>query len=317
MGKSIRLVVSCTDRKRMPASRELQLRNHPNDLDERAERWVESIANSDEVTLPAAEMYKGEHWSVVEEATRSTVAGGLEVELWIASAGYGLIRGTDHIASYGATFATGSPDSVTRKQSSSDPSLDAAEWWNHLIVRKRKVRAPSSITELAAADTSSPILLALSSSYVRAVESDLLQAADLLDSPGQLLLVSAGSSKASLNHVRVPTDARFQHAFGGSRLSLNIRVAKHVIENSPQHNWNGAEVRQLLERELAQQPDVVQYHRKALSDDAVRKFIAKELSRDSGASQSRLLRRLRDRNLACEQKRFGQLYLSVREGVAT
>ena len=64
---------------------------------------------------------------------------------------------------------------------------------------------------------------------------------------------------------------------------------------------------------LAEQPAIPQYDRQPLSDASVRRFIVRQLAADGELTHSRLLRQLRDQNMACEQKRFARLYRETRE----
>ena len=59
---------------------------------------------------------------------------------------------------------------------------------------------------------------------------------------------------------------------------------------------------------LEEQPELVKYERKTMSDDEVMEYIAGEISRNPKLKASPLLRKLRDSGRACEQKRFGRLY---------
>jgi hypothetical protein len=313
--QTVRLVVSCTDRKRLAAPPDLQLRSYPGDLEDRAAAWKRRLRNPTGDRVPAIDLYQGEHWSVVRDIDRTALPSGTRLDLWIASAGYGLVRSSEMVESYGATFASGALDSIARAADASDSSEAARWWWEHLA--DRVSNAPTTLKDLAASSPSSPIVVALSGSYVRAVRDDLLAASAQLADHSQLLLVSAGSSERELAGMRVPVDARFQHELGGSRLSLNTRVAKLIVEEAPALNWNGTAIRRLLAGRLERQEDVVRYDRKPLSDDEVRAFIERQLAADRSASRTTLLRRLRDQNLACEQKRFGRLYTSVLQGAAT
>ncbi len=313
MTPSVRIVVSCTDRKSVRPDECLQLRNYSDDLTDRADAWLARIAEPDSATLPATDLYQGEHWRIVQQLESTATASGVDVEVWVASAGYGLIHSTTQIESYAATFATRVEDSITRSTSSSDPEEDAAYWWRRLMDRPRGNGEPASLTELAATDPGAPMVVALSGAYVRAAQADLLAAAEALDDPGQLLLVS-GDDRRALRRHRLPADARLQQALGGARVSLNARVVRLLVETSSQHSWDPAQIRSLLVASLAQQPDLVRYDRRPLTDSEVEEFIRRELADQGPAAQTVLLRRLRDRNLACEQKRFGKLYRRVVEG---
>jgi hypothetical protein len=310
----VRVVVSCSDRKSAPAGATLQLRNHPDDLAARADAWLHRINEPEGNLTPATDLYKGEHWHVVRQFGASGAANGVDVEVWVASAGYGLIHTEVAIESYAATFATRGVDSITRAGSTANPEQDATYWWTRLTSRPERHNGATSLAALAATDPTSPLLIALSGSYVRAVHHDLLQAAQLLGDPGQLLLVT-GDDRLAIRPFRLPIDARLQHVLGGARGSLNARVVRLLLETTASHGWDGARIRAQLSALLSELPGIVQFNRQTMGDSDIEEFIRTEIAAGGLVAQTLLLRRLRDRNMACEQKRFGHLYRRVVEGV--
>lgn len=317
MPPAVRVVVSCTDRKKSKVPAELQLRGYPSDLPARASAWIRRLENPSEAREPASDLYQGEHWAVVKELPDAAACVETFIEVWVASAGYGLIRFGDLVEPYSATFTPGAEDAVTRRGDQSDSSANAQYWWRRLAERTRPDQVPSTLAALAASDRRATLIVALSGSYVRAIRRDLEVAATELLDPCQLLLVSGGTPGASFNRLQVPVDARFQHTLGGTRMSLNVRVAKRIVELAPEHGWDGRMVRQLMAAELEQHPEIVRYERHKLSDEEVVAFIEESLANEPTASRSSLLRRLRDLDMACEQKRFGQLFDQTTQKVAS
>ena len=57
-----------------------------------------------EQTLPAGEMYSGEHFVRLMKGIKLAREAGIIIDLWILSAGYGLIPETQRITGYDATF---------------------------------------------------------------------------------------------------------------------------------------------------------------------------------------------------------------------
>ncbi len=307
-------MVSCADRKRAPAGATLQLRNYTEDLVARADAWIQRISTPESTPCPATDLYQGDHWHVVRQFDASGAANELDVEIWVASAGYGLIRSETQIEPYAATFATRGVDSITRSGSLADPEHDATYWWSRLTGRPRIDNRAASLAALAAEDPKAPLLIALSGSYVRAVQYDLLEAAQLLSDPGQLLLVT-GDDRLAVRPFRLPVDARLQRVLGGARGSLNARVVRLLLDTTATHRWDGARIRAQLSAFLSQLPELDHFNRQPMSDCEIEEFIRTEIATGGPIPQSRLLRRLRDQNMACEQKRFGKLYRRVVEGV--
>jgi hypothetical protein len=236
---------------------------------------------------------------------------GCIAEVWIVSAGYGLVPISANLESYSATFSPGSDDSVA--QSKFD-QRDNQAWWGLLASwRNRDLQGPRNLTELALQDTSSPMIVALSKTYLQAVLHDLADAAEAMGKKADLLLVSTGTPPDGLEEVQLPCDARFLTSLGGSRTSLNARVADRIIATSDRHEFDSAKVRNLLQKDLDRSKDILRYDRRKQTDFEIQHWIRTRLN--VGAfSRSSLLRELRDTGFACEQRRFAGLYDEVIAG---
>jgi hypothetical protein len=103
-----------------------------------------------------------------------------------------------------------------------------------------------------------------------------------------------------------------QTALGGARRSLNTRLAAKIIRESRQPP-RATSLKRRFQKLLSEQPPIQKYNRKQLSDDEVKAFIRKQLRVGPNLQHSPLLRMLRDFNMACEQKRFANLYREVVE----
>jgi hypothetical protein len=98
---------------------------------------------------------------------------------------------------------------------------------------------------------------------------------------------------------------------GGALTSLNVRVLRAVLAplgEEPLTTENLRSIAAGLDRSSrAVRPG------ENMSTSAVMAYIGTALRTDPTASKSRLLRRLRDEGKACEQKRFGRIFDSVKE----
>ncbi len=235
---------------------------------------------------------------------------GCIAEVWIVSAGYGLVPISANLESYSATFSSGSDDSVVRSKSGQE---DNQAWWDLLTSRQnRNLPGPQNLTELALQNTSAPMIVALSKVYLQAVHHDLTSAAEAMGKKADLMLVSAGTPPGGLEKVQLPCDARFLTSLGGSRTSLNTRVADRIIATSGQHEFDSAKVKDLLQKDLDHSEDLLRYHRRKQTDFEIRNWIRTHLGVDD-CSRSSLLREFRDGGFACEQHRFTRLYEEVAE----
>ena len=290
--------------------RDLRLGTYPTDLHARANRWTRRLESPKTDPFEARRLYQGEHWSVVKRMVDQASDFGCIAEVWIVSAGYGLVPISANLESYSATFSSGSDDSVVRSKSGQE---DNQAWWDLLTSRRnRDLPGPQNLTELALQNTSAPMIVALSKVYLQAVHHDLTSAAEAMGKKADLLLISAGTPPGGLEEVQLPCDARFLTSLGGSRTSLNARVAGRIIATSGAHEFDSAKVKDLLQKDLDHSEDILQYDRRKQTDPEIQDWIRTRLDNDSSCSS--LLRKLRDSGLACEQHRFARLYGEVAEG---
>ena len=302
--------MTCSDRKSVPTLASLRASKLTSGTTERRCReWIELLEASPNST-PAGLLYGGEAWTVL----RSIEPGpGWTVDLWVLSAGYGLVPATAQLAAYSATFSPGKDDTV---MGDGRTRQAAAIWWDTLAKWSGpQPGQPRSITELADSDPRTPIVVAGSRTYVRAIEADLRRAtAD----HSSLFLITAGTAKIEGVH-QVPTDARLSTTLAGSRTSLNARAVKFLLEGAHRHRFEqaslDAEFNALLDRGC-----VKSFDRRPMTDDEVRDFIKSTLGealtcREQVPSKTALLRQLRDSGSACEQRRFGLLYTAVSESL--
>jgi hypothetical protein len=315
MAKSINVVVTCANRKTIPARSQLQLRTlHEARTAKRAERWIRrlSSANGNGAVL-AENLYCGEHWSVVRSIPSVAKKAGRRTRIWICSAGYGLISSESRVHPYNATFAPGDPNSVVKGGEGKDRKRTTKQWWTKLTEWKgpgpEKIR---SLAKLARAYPSDPMLVVASREYLLAVEEDLAEALKELKNPGLLMVVSAGTRQlGNLNANLLPCDARLQNCLGGARVSLNARITRRLIGGSRARTMDVSSAKRYLSELLRLQPAIVRPSRLPVTDDTVVRFIRREKTKRGITSRSKLLRKFRESGRACEQSRFAALYATA------
>lgn len=307
-GARVHLVVTCANRKTRPVPSPLRLRHiRRRTPAARATAWVDQLEGSQEPTLPARDLYAGEHWQVVRDLEQTSAAAGLNATLWVCSAGYGLVPAGAFLRPYGATFTTGHPDSV-----STNPR-DGASWWTALAGWPGpEPTAPRTLQDLARRDPDACFLLALSSVYLAACAEDVQHAAAELASPEHLTIISAGTApRGPLGRHLAPADARLQSALGGTRQSLNVRILTLLMRQpSP---LTRTHLSGTLEGWLKMAPPLVKHERLPRTDAQVAGFIRRRLVTEPDATASRLLREFRDLGFACEQHRFASIYHALEE----
>jgi len=310
------VVVTCTKSKTVPVPVRLKLRAiKRGTVKQRATLWCERLKKSSAERIKVENIYKGDHWSAAKDIRN--LAGGEKFKVWVCSAGYGLLSLEDEVPSYSATFSGSHPDSVVAKSKVSDRRSGLADWWDALCHwPKSNLRPKRSIRHLASESPGVPLVVVGSDEYLFAMQRDLKAALAKLDSPNLLSILSAGCKQLDgLDQNLVPYDARMQNYVGGALRSLNMRVARWALGECGRSRPTNKVLRNKVSKQLKNQPAFAMPIRKPISDDAVRKFILRELNRNAQACHSPLLRKLREQNKACEQKRFANLFHEVKEHV--
>jgi hypothetical protein len=317
MKSRLHIVAPCANRKRMSVPQVLRLQSvRERDLTARARAWCMLLESDPSPTLPAMELYAGDHWTVVRTLRDAGLAAGYETELWILSAGYGLVPAAASLHAYSATFVIGHPDSIAdRNESISAEDLNQT-WW--LLVSEWAGPMPGaarSLQELAARDADAGILTFGSPDYVRAVEKDLSAAAASLRRPERLVVISSrGVRGRCLDSHLIESDAGLQSRVGGCLVSLNARAARLLLEVARVEDWSAGALREQYLAAQSESPSVRARPRRRMSDEETRRFIGAALSKDSNASATALLRQLRQEGRACEQVRFKRLVREAQPG---
>jgi hypothetical protein len=311
MSKTINIVVTCTSRKTRTPLVGLRLRDvHERTIEDRAQKWIDRLSGNGTSEVVASQLYCGEYWSVVRSLPALARDSGITARIWVCSAGYGLISPESQICSYSATFSPYDRDSVTRGFDADLRRSAAQQWW-HSIARWSGPKGSElrSLTAIARRYPRVPLLVVASPDYLQALEQDLSKVVAALSDSGLLLIASAGTRTfGKLTEHLLPCDARLQSYLGGTRGSLNVRIAKRLLQYMGRGPISLELQKSRLRRLLSKQPPLEQYGRRVVTDGEVREFIRLELNKNSGASRNLLLRKFRDSGRACEQSRFAGLY---------
>jgi hypothetical protein len=312
MGRAVNLVVSCSNRKRHETAPGLAASElDGSDVQKRLRTWKERLRTAQAKEYPAENLYMGEHWSVARNIPQDAKNRGWDVRLWICSAGYGLIQPSTRIKPYQAAFSPGSKDYVVPGST----GLGAVQsWWTGACsyVFPREESFPRSLTELAEAFPRTPLIVALSADYLNAVGADLLGVLQYKFFRRYLSIISSGTrgEHHHWNDNLLPCDGRLSASLGGTLTSLNARVARFLFgflaDTQPTVGHmavlvNSIEIRTKVPQSRAQQPD-----------EEVARFIEAGLKKTPLPSKTRLLEEFRAAGNACEQKRFGELYVQLR-----
>jgi len=131
---------------------------------------------------------------------------------------------------------------------------------------------------------------------------------------GEVVMVGGAEDIAGMH--RVPSDRALRAELGGTASSLNLRIARA---------WLGQQDDGVLwdthaERRWTKWCHSVRreerYDRIPAGDTEIVEAIKQLIALDQTLSATRALRVFRDSGMACEQKRFGRLFRSVKVGMS-
>jgi hypothetical protein len=296
------LITNCAATKRIAAGEPVLLRKWNGSVCQRF-HWWRSAIEKQVPTIAARECYAGDAWT---QAIAAEKVSPSRSQLWVISAGLGLVSADEVISNYSATFVNNELDSVAADL------RGKIDWWNLLVEWRRKSTGIGCITDLASVNPKSVLIVAVSSSYFSVVKDDLISARAALASPDQLLVISAGTRPVkSLGVSLLPIDARFENLVGGARATLNARMLRHIVQEKRNGRIRAPQISEYLSAVATTLDSPRSFERRPLDDKQIAAFIRKRSKSVPRFSASALLRILRDQGLACEQKRFHRIYKTI------
>lgn len=302
--RAVHFITSCTLSKAVKYGNALPLSECSEHPELSPAKWLSALSQRAEKG-PALEVYTGDHWSVSKDILENYAA-----ELWVLSAGYGLINARNEIASYDATFSTGNINSVCNNLGLDLlPQEQNRIWWNELTLLNDN---SLSLTELFERFQNDIFIIAAAPTYINVVKQDIKESiSSRLLSKDNLLVITSLIDK-DLQDFSVVTreKVRTHKAIGGSMVSLHTRVARHLLKSSKKSNYSIANMKEEYQALEKQSSDIEKKPIKKLSDDEVLKIIEDLLVElpDVKLAASVVLRRFREKGYSCEQKRFSRLF---------
>ncbi len=306
------VVTTCTDRKRHASVPSLQARSLPRgSLSELSAEWARRTSGASPVG-PAHSVYCGRAF---REALNG--AADLQADLWIISAGLGLISTTREIPSYSLTMSRRSPDSIGDKIT--DPHWTPSDWRRALIGYQSE---PATIPSLLGADPKRTLLVALSEKYAELLRDELDAVSEGDRKRLRLFGLRIESTLSpQLHDCIMPFDRRLDgpdSPIAGTLADFAQRALRHFCTLHLSRRADGASLekdrRMVCEAiDSWRLPDIPSRLQK--SDEEIRGLIRRHWDVVQGRS-GRMLRFLRDDlQVACEQGRFRRLFHEVTERV--
>lgn len=297
------VVTNCTRRKRA-SEPPVSIGRGPGaeSLAKFAKRWATALLHAPRGST-VDELYVGR---AMVEAKR--VARLLEADLFVVSAGLGLVHASDLVPNYDLTVSSETGPLRSALEAGRDP---IGNWWS--LLTEESV-AKGSLSGLIEAVPNRSLLLALPASYLRLVVADLAMIADTRNV--RIFTSTAGEAEvpARLKPCVLPYDERLESVpgYAGTRSDFPQRALRHFVEVLGGHGLSLRRAHSAVVAAL----DGLQFRaipiRQKRTDAQIATLIRQRWNACSGSS-TRLHRYLRDEAfVACEQSRFRSLWHQVK-----
>ena len=304
---NILFISSCTKTKKLPPNNNKASslsKKQPKDL---AKEWMRKL-DKDKNTLPAEQLYGGGFfWA-------KRIGDSLGQEWSIVSAGCGLIKNTEPIPYYQLTISKASKDSVLYNRE----SLNLQKWWGAINQVRNNEEFP--ITKLS--ETSKPdlILINVTAEYLNMIEEDLFQLLTKKSLSRKLRLIGMNKKKVNplLSNYVLPYETSFdgysgKNKIGGPKQNLHKRMAYHfisyVLKNKREKVLLDLDTHKTYvhESQKGLKPPVYP-KRNRISEKELDHIINQYLDEGTFSSPTPLLKHLRNKGIAVEQKRLSKAF---------
>jgi len=307
----IHLITNCTSSKSSKLKHDVNIKDISGDAHSPSKQWLNKLKKQKDL-VAAIDVYVGDHWSKVYEIYN------LNHPIWVVSAGYGLIPAKRAVSSYNATFNGNNENSVSRFYSGETLTDKNIIWWNEINLKKKPQTKPiGPIEELYKNNPSDIFFIVLPPNYLKVLAPELhkLITSGIINSENTFIFSSKQTLKPLLQNLFFQAKDDFCEQLGGSRISLNIRLASKILKELTLERAVAPQVKKIYNDMLTNSAPAERFNRKKMTDEDVGNFIMNELLSMTlkESSASKVLRILRDKGMACEQKRFSNLYKTIAE----
>lgn len=299
------IITNCSSRKRALGSSITSCQITQRDsLLEFVKAWVARLGDS-KAQAHLGDLYQGRAFG----ESRLT-AGLLNANLYVVSAGLGLVGDREPIPHYSLTISTGEG---SIRQWLEAKKARPSDWWSALNEELQSPNPLSTLVNEASSDTL--VLLALPASYLAMVSQDLSRISTTFTSRIRIFTSEAGIRllPTHLKEMAMPYDDRLEGlaTHSGTRTEFPHRSLRHFVEKLQGHRLELPQAKAAVITALTGFQGRVIPKRKKATDAQICQLIRSNWTAYGGSS-TRLLRYLRDDAIvACEQSRFRSMWLLI------
>jgi hypothetical protein len=303
------VIAPCSSRKTLESPKQARAVSMPISSQTTLETaWVARLKTFERV-VAAQDLYSGRGAALARRAAHKASAS-----LYIVSAGLGLVAGSERVPAYGMTVARRGDDSIPIRVTG---RFDPSAWWSAVCSGPISTTLERVLTQSQGRVT----LLALTKPYAAMVGCSLAALPEELVADLRIFGWRLQDNlPASLHRSVMNYDARLEAALPGTRNDFAQRAMAHFVEVVlPMGGADSETHRRQIEVALAGLVAPERVARPRASDNEILDWLGQ--AAQAGGGVGRLLRRIRDQGIACEQSRFarlhGQFRQRVKEGMAS
>lgn len=321
-------IITCVSQKKAKISHSiLDPHIQTGDLERVFSQWEETLNRSRLKPQKAISLYNGALWGSFLDSWGIINGRNPKANLWILSAGHGLINHEDKVIPYDITFQESRGDTPSILSKISYPQSPAArkktlqDWWQHL--EKLKSKTPQNIRDLLRSFTEDDYaFFVLSKDYLDAIYKDLSAGIKYSKYPQQIAILCNNVNDPVAKKL-IPNwlyaDSKFVNLPQANNTLVNAKIAHKLIFHMFEEKgglvwWDIKNFNNFLKEVGSELPEVKKPKRTSSTDEEIKNYIKKVLLK-SNVSFSRLHRSFRDGGRACEYSRFKGIYYEVKKEI--
>lgn len=251
----IQVIVTCAANKTVEIPTELQFGKLPTlPVEESVKEWVQRLKFTPSNLIKMIDLYKGGYWNIVKDLYQNPKVDNV----WVLSAGYGIINANREVKPYAIALKDNSFDSIklnTQNQSNKSYS----QWWDS-ITKLRK----SNLTSIYNNTPDDIFIIYASFEYMKAIYNDIK---NIIDKPNVLVISPDTKIKEFTPHI-LNTNLRLRSFLGGNKMTVSPLTVKHLVENIENIGYTKEKINSYFEKIISEQPPLPPMNpiRKKLND---------------------------------------------------
>ena len=239
----IQVIVTCAANKTVDVPEELQFGKLPTlPVTESVNEWINRLKSTDVNLVKMIDLYKGGYWNIVKDINQNPKVDNV----WVLSAGYGIINANQSVKPYAIALKDNSYDSI-KLNTEGQNKQSYSQWWD-MITTKRKV----SITDIYNQNPNDIFIVYASFEYMKAIKNDFI---NIVDKPNVLIVSPDTKIKEFTPHI-LNTNLRLRSFLGGNKMTVSPLTVKHLVENIDKIGYTKDKVNAYFKDIISKQPEL-------------------------------------------------------------